>query len=119
MSPGRSPKEPLFRRVKETIKPVRKQGDPPEEDLESLDGYVCDLCKDGVKKASVIQCPFCGRWVCRNQCYSDDELCCISCAGVIKLMRESVVLSDLSGVGIEKEPEKPPEKPKRKPKGRK
>ena len=90
-------KEALYTKVKKNIKPVRKQGDPPEEDLEKMDGYICDLCMKSIGRSQVIQCPFCGRWVCRTGCYSDEELSCISCAGVIKLMRESVVLEDLSG----------------------
>jgi len=88
--------EALFNKVKTSIKPVRKQGDPPEEDIETMDGYVCDLCLDVVKKARILQCPFCGRWVCRDQCYSSEEMCCISCGGVIRLMRESIVLGDIS-----------------------
>ena len=88
--------EPLFTKVKKNIKQVRKQGDPPEEDLESMDGYKCDLCLVSAKRAEIIQCPFCGRWVCRDKCYTDDELSCVSCAGIIKLMRESVVIEDLS-----------------------
>jgi len=89
----------LFSKVKDTIKPVRKQGDPPEEDLESMDGLVCDLCLVTLKRSRILQCPFCGRWVCKDSCYSEDELCCRSCAGVIKLMRESVVLGELAGKG--------------------
>jgi len=102
--------EPLFIKVRKNIKQVRKQGDPPEEDLESMDGYKCDLCLVAVKKAEIIQCPFCGRWVCRDKCYSDEELSCISCAGIIRLMRESVVLEDLV------KPEEPEKKIKKKPK---
>ncbi|MFW3146566.1 MAG: hypothetical protein ACMUIE_07120 [Thermoplasmatota archaeon] len=86
----------LFTKVRETIKPVRKQGDPPEEDLELMEGYICDLCKVSVKGSKILQCPFCGRWVCRTGCYSEDELCCRSCAGVIRLMRESIVLGEMS-----------------------
>jgi hypothetical protein len=89
-------KESLFPKVKKNIKEVRRQGDPPEEDLESMNGFICDLCLNTTKKSEITQCPFCGRWVCRDSCYSDDELCCISCAGVIKLMRESVVIEDLA-----------------------
>jgi hypothetical protein len=88
----------LFTKVKDTIRPVRKQGDPPEEDIETMEGYICDLCLVSVKRAEISQCPFCGRWVCKSGCYSEDELCCNSCAGVIKLMRESVVLGDLKGI---------------------
>ncbi|MBN1391138.1 MAG: hypothetical protein JXA22_10905 [Candidatus Thermoplasmatota archaeon] len=85
----------LYTMVKETIKPVRKQGDPPEEDLENMDGFICDLCLVPIKRSEISQCPFCGRWICRDRCYSEDELCCKSCAGIIRLMRESVVLGEL------------------------
>lgn len=111
MSPLKSNRtEPLFTKVKKNITQVRKQGEPPEEDLESMEGYVCDLCKSGIKRSGIIQCPFCGRWICREKCYSSDELSCISCAGVIRLMRESVVLSDLADEG--KETKEPKEKKK-------
>ena len=96
LKPERKPQD-LFSKVKDTIRPVRKQGDPREDDLENMDGYVCDLCLISVKRAEISQCPFCGRWVCRDNCYSEEELCCRSCAGVIRLMRESVVLSELRG----------------------
>ena len=99
-------KKPLFSKVRDSIEVVRRQGDPPEEDLDNLEAYVCDLCKATAERAEVVQCPFCGRWVCRSRCYNPEELCCISCAGVIKLMRESVVLSDL--------PEEEPKRPQRK-----
>ena len=88
-------KESLFSKVKESIKPVRKQGDPREEDLEKMDGYVCDLCLVSIKRAELTQCPFCGRWICMDECYNDEELCCKSCAGVIRLMRESIILDDM------------------------
>lgn len=89
-------KEPLYNKVLKSIKLVRKQGDPPEEDLETMEGYVCDLCLRSVGRSEIIQCPFCGRWICRSECYSSEELTCVSCAGVIRLMRESVVLEDLA-----------------------
>jgi hypothetical protein len=101
----------LFSKVKDSIKPVRKQGDPPEEDLELMEGYICDLCLVSIKRKEISQCPFCGRWVCKEGCYSDDELCCISCAGVIKLMRESIVLGELNNVPVpEKEETSEPDK---------
>ncbi len=97
-------KEVLFNRVRSSIKPVRKQGDLPEEDLESMDGFKCDLCLDVIKRAQLLQCPFCGRWICRKQCYSFDEMVCLSCAGVVRLMRESMVLGSLGE--IEESPKK-------------
>jgi hypothetical protein len=99
-------KEPLFNKVQKSIKPVRKQGDPPEEDLENMEGYICDLCLRSIGRSEIIQCPFCGRWVCRMGCYSGEELSCVSCAGVIRLMRESVVLNDLSRPEEKKKSEK-------------
>ena len=93
-SPKRE-KEVLFEKVKGTIQPIRRQGDPPEEDIEAMDGYICDLCLARIKRSELIQCPFCGRWVCRSQCYAREDLCCVSCAGVIRLMRESIVLGEL------------------------
>jgi hypothetical protein len=100
----------LFSKVKDTIKSVRKQGDPPEEDLELMEGFICDLCLVSVKRKEISQCPFCGRWVCKEGCYSDDEMCCNSCAGVIKLMRESVVLGELKGIPeLEKDKSPKPE----------
>ncbi len=107
LKPEKRPAD-LFSKVKNTIKPVRKQGDPPEEDLESMDGLICDLCLVSIKRSRILQCPFCGRWICRTGCYNDEELCCRSCAGVIKLMRESVVLGELSQ---NRSAIDPPEKP--------
>lgn len=94
LKPEKRPQD-LYSMVKDTVKPVRKQGDPPEEDLENMDGFICDLCLIPVKRAEISQCPFCGRWVCTGRCYSEEELSCRSCAGIIRLMRESVVLGEL------------------------
>ncbi len=99
-------KESLFPKVKKNIIQVRKQGDPPEEDLESMEGFICDLCLATAHRKGITQCPFCGRWVCRDVCYNEDELCCTSCAGVIKLMRESVVLEDLAQPVLEEKKKK-------------
>ncbi|MGA1820866.1 MAG: hypothetical protein ACMUHU_07660 [Thermoplasmatota archaeon] len=110
LKPEKRPPD-LFSKVRGSIKQVRKQGDPPEEDLENMDGFVCDLCLVSIKRAEISQCPFCGRWVCRGNCYSEEELCCRSCAGVIRLMRESVVLGEL---GSSQEPVKAAEEPRKK-----
>ena len=110
LKPEKRPPD-LFSKVKDTIKPVRKQGDPPEEDLDNMEGYVCDLCLVSIKRAGISQCPFCGRWICRENCYSEDELSCRSCAGVIRLMRESVVLLELRSA---KDLEGPKEETKKK-----
>ena len=36
---GKKARDSLFSKVSESIKPVRKQGAPPEEDLEDMDGF--------------------------------------------------------------------------------
>lgn len=84
-------KNDLYSDITRRITRVRKQGEPPKSDPLSpaLDTYVCDLCRDSVGKSGLIQCPFCGRWICRNKCWNKEEDTCISCASIIKLSRES------------------------------
>ena len=74
-----------FERLMKQIKRVREPGDPPEEPLDSLEGYICDLCKDSADK--IVQCGFCGRWVCREDCWDPDIHACTSCTGPILLAR--------------------------------
>ena len=86
-------KEPSFYKlVKKNIEKIREQGEPPRSDLssfESMDKYVCDLCKASISRSSLIQCSFCGRWVCRDDCFDREDVSCINCHGIIKLLRES------------------------------
>lgn len=74
------------------ITKIREQGEAPKSDVLSLDSFVCDLCKGVVARAKIIQCPFCGRWVCRMQCWENKEKSCLACSSVIKLSRESMRL---------------------------
>jgi len=86
-------KEPSFYKlVKKNIEKIREQGEPPRADLssfESMDKYVCDLCKASISRSSLIQCSFCGRWICRDDCFDREDVSCLNCHGVIKLLRES------------------------------
>ena len=82
----------FFRLVKKNIEKIRDQGEPPRSDLVSLDSmdkYVCDLCKASTQRSGLIQCSFCGRWVCREGCFDRDDVSCLNCHGIIKLLRES------------------------------
>jgi hypothetical protein len=78
--------------VMKSITKVRDQGDPPRSDVLSLDAYICDLCKGTVNKEKITQCPFCGRWVCKKNCWHTEHLACNPCVGVLKLCKESVEL---------------------------
>lgn len=78
--------------VRKNIDKIRDQGEPPRSDLttfDSMNRYVCDLCKATVDRSGLIQCPLCGRWVCRDMCHNIDDAACMNCHGVIRLLRES------------------------------
>lgn len=78
----------VLERVMGRIQRVRQPGDPPRERLDSFDDFECDLCKGFVTRREMTQCHYCGRWVCRDQCWDREALSCISCASVIKLAKE-------------------------------
>ncbi|MDI6707867.1 MAG: hypothetical protein QMD21_01080 [Candidatus Thermoplasmatota archaeon] len=80
----------LYDFVISKITKIREQGEAPKSDILSLDNFVCDLCKGVIQRAKITQCPFCGRWICRAQCWDSKERGCLACSGVIKLCRESV-----------------------------
>lgn len=80
----------FYTRVMKHITKVREQGEPPRSDVFELDTYICDLCKGSVVKENLTQCPFCGRWICRKNCWDSDQMACTTCVGVIKLCRESI-----------------------------
>ncbi len=80
----------LSKRVMKDIQRVRKAGEEPKGDLYSLDHMKCDLCQGKVEQRGIIQCPFCGRWICRENCWMDEEGACKSCMGIIKLHREAL-----------------------------
>jgi len=82
----------FYSKVMKSITKVRDQGDPPRSDVLSLDAYICDLCKGTVSKENITQCPFCGRWVCKKNCWHTEHLACNPCVGVIKLCKESIEL---------------------------
>ena len=82
----------FFKLVKKNIEKIREQGETPRSDLASfdtMDKYVCDLCKASAERAGLIQCSFCGRWVCREGCFDREDVSCLNCHGVIRLLRES------------------------------
>lgn len=83
----------FYERVKQNIKVVREQGTPPRLDissLDSLDEYMCDLCKVSSKRSGLVQCSFCGRWACEDKCIVKEEGSCTNCGAIIKLLRESI-----------------------------
>jgi len=82
----------FYKLVRKNIEKIREQGEPPRTDpiaFDSMDKYVCDLCRASITRSGLIQCSFCGRWVCRENCFDPDDVSCINCHGVIKLLRES------------------------------
>ncbi len=76
-----------FDKVMKQISRVREPGQSPEEPIDSLEGFVCDLCKDTKVKKEIIQCGFCGRWVCKEGCWDTEIRACESCTGLILLAR--------------------------------
>ncbi len=84
----------FYSRVMRRITKVRDQGEPPRSDVFALDTYVCDLCKGSISKENITQCPFCGRWVCKKNCWDTNHMACTTCIGVIKLCRESIEIEN-------------------------
>ncbi len=76
-----------FDKVLKNVKKIREPGEGPEESMESMDSYLCDLCKDEKKPSEIIQCGFCGRWVCKEGCWGTSLKACESCSGLILLAR--------------------------------
>ncbi len=77
-----------FKRVMKAVKKVREPGEKPEDDLFSVNKYVCDLCQGVREREEITQCGFCGRWVCRDSCWDDELKACESCAGLIMLAKD-------------------------------
>ena len=67
------------------IKKVREPGEPPSQSSTSFDLFECDLCKGDAEKTKLTQCPYCGRWICKKNCWDKENLACTSCASIIKL----------------------------------
>jgi hypothetical protein len=82
----------LYSIVMKHITKVREQGESPKSDVFSLDTYICDLCMGSISKENIIQCPLCGRWVCRKNCWDIEHRACSSCVGVIILCKDSINL---------------------------
>ncbi len=80
-------REDPFRKVMKTVTRVREPGDKPDEDLKSMDRYICDLCHGIREREEMIQCGFCGRWVCRKNCWEGELKACESCSGLILLAK--------------------------------
>ena len=81
-------KKDIYAEVMRRITKIRGQGEPPKSDLFSFDSF-CDLCKGIAVRSEILQCPFCGRWVCREKCWHQIVMACTSCSSVIKLCKES------------------------------
>jgi len=99
----------FYTKVMKHISKVREQGEPPRSDVFELDTYICDLCKGSISKENLTQCPFCGRWICRKNCWDSEQMACTTCVGVIKLCRESVDID----IKQKREAGKKKEKPKK------
>ena len=71
--------------VIKVIKRVREPGEQPSQSTTSFDFLECDLCKGDVEKSKLTQCPYCGRWICKENCWDKKNLACSSCSSVIEL----------------------------------
>ncbi len=106
----------LYSIVMKHITKVRDQGESPRSDVFSLDTYICDLCKGSISKENISQCPFCGRWVCKKNCWDNEFKACSSCVGVIKLCRDSITLkNEKERLNIEKQKKRKTKKKIKKP----
>ncbi|MFW5946253.1 MAG: hypothetical protein ACOCTN_05215 [Candidatus Natronoplasma sp.] len=85
-----------FDRVTEVIKKIREPGEKPENDLYSMDKFVCDLCQGVREREKITQCGFCGRWVCKgdNSCWDEELKCCESCSGLIILAKRGELMEE-------------------------
>jgi hypothetical protein len=108
----------LYTIVTQHITKVREQGEPPKSDLFTMDAYVCDLCKGTAAKEDITQCAFCGRWVCKKNCWDTDHNACNTCVGVIKLCKESIDKDTERTKIITSSNKEPDNKKKTKPKGK-
>jgi hypothetical protein len=76
-------------KVMNSVVRTRKAGEGPEQSLHSFDEFECDLCKGIVPRKGITQCGFCGRWICKESCWNEENMACISCAGIIILSKNS------------------------------
>lgn len=83
--PGKAEGEKdLFHVLREVVKPLRSQGDPPGRDAHTFSRFSCDLCHKSVPIEGLRQCVICGRWCCPS-CWNDGLYVCRSCNGIIQL----------------------------------
>ena len=93
----------FFDRLLGSIERVRNPGDPPRESIHSFDEFECDLCKGFNGRTEIIQCHYCGRWVCKGACWNQETLSCLSCSSVIKLGKEFALNTDTDDKGNREE----------------
>ncbi|GEM_PF-461244 len=74
----------LFHVLREVVKPLRFQGDPPGRDPHTFSRFLCDLCHLSIQIEGLRQCVICGRWCCPS-CWNEELYVCRSCNGIIKL----------------------------------
>ena len=84
----------FFDRVINSIERVRKPGESPQESLHSFDEFEC---KGFIVRRELTQCHYCGRWVCKSDCWNEEILSCTSCASVIKLGKELALREGANG----------------------
>jgi len=74
----------LYHVLKNEVKPIRKQGEPPARDGTSFSRYACDLCNSVHPVQELRQCAICGRWACEG-CWTKEYYLCNSCNGIVRL----------------------------------
>ena len=77
--------ETELNQIIKVIKRIREPEEYPSQSLTSFDFFECDLCKGDVEKTKLTQCPYCGRWICKENCWNEKNLACISCSSIIRL----------------------------------
>lgn len=82
-------KSNTLEKVMNSVVRIRKVGEEPEQSLHSFDDFECDLCKGIIPRKGLAQCGFCGRWICKESCWNEEHMACISCAGIIILSKNS------------------------------
>ena len=81
-------KQSVLDEIRKAIPRIREPGERPQPNFLTSDSYICDLCRGSMKEPELVQCGFCGRWVCKNNCWNTGYYACISCSGIIKLTKE-------------------------------
>ena len=71
--------------VMKAITRIRDPGERPAQSSTDIDVFECDLCKGDTQKQKITQCPYCGRWICKENCWHENHLACNACASIISL----------------------------------